>query len=223
MMNKNMFYLLYAILIIKFLIFGCQKVIQEPKKAVVNFIIGEVKLDNQPAKIGETVKNQSIITTGANSIAEIKFGKHSGIQIRENSKVEVKMDQSGWNIVTYKGAILNLIEPGTKFKLHGPSSVIAIRGTIFYVHCYEDHTQYICTCNGVIDIEDGQQVNKTVSASHHKGYTVNKSDTGQVFVSAPMKEHTDLEIFEFMYRIEHSSEFDGSEINFNENKKAGLF
>lgn len=205
--NKKIVNLIFTtILIIQFLLIGCQKVIEKPQIATVNFIIGEVNIDGQPAKISQVVKSQSIITTGANSVAEIKFGNHSGSQIRENSKVEVKLDQSGWDVVAHKGAVLNVIQPGSNFKLRGPASVIAIRGTIFYVHSYEDSTQYICTCNGIIDIEDDQQVNKTVAASHHQGYAVVKSDTGQTFLSEPMKEHTDLEIFEFMYRIEHGTD-----------------
>ncbi|MEJ2544338.1 MAG: FecR domain-containing protein [Calditrichaceae bacterium] len=206
MKNRRVYYPLNPVLIILLSLVACQKIVEIPQTATVNFIIGEVNIDGQPAKIGEIVNNGSIITTGVNSVAEIKFGKHSGTQIRENSRVKVKLDQEKWDVIAYQGAVLNVIEPGSNFKLRGPSSVIAIRGTIFYVHSYDDSTQYICTCNGIIDIEDNQQVNKTVAASHHEGYNVVKSDTGQTFTSESMKEHSDLEIFEFMYRIEHGSD-----------------
>ena len=139
-------------------------------------------------------------------MAEVRLGKHSGTQIRENGKVEIAASEAGWDVIAHQGAVLNLVKPGTKFNLKGPSAVIAIRGTIFYVNTYKESTQYICTCNGKIDILDDTNVNKTVSASHHESYTANVADIGQSLEPTPMKEHTDLEIFEFMYRIEHPSE-----------------
>ena len=138
----------------------------------------------------------------------MRLGKHSGTQIREKSKVEIANDNSSWGIIVHQGAVLNLVKPGTNFNVKGPAAVIAVRGTIFYTNIYEDSTQYICTCNGSIAILDDANINKTVSASHHEGYTAALSDKGQTLEPTPMKEHTDLEIFEFMYRIEHPSETD---------------
>ena len=194
------------IIVIYFLITGCQKTVTViPPKAVVQFIVGDVTIDNQPAAIGQVVNNNAIITTGASSMVEVRLGKHSGTQIRENSKARISNSASGWAVKSYQGAALNIIQPGNHYRFNGPSSVIAVRGTIFYVHSYEDSTQYICTCNGSIDIKDGQHINKTVSAPHHEGYTATESASGQTFEPTEMKEHNDVEIFEFMYRIEHGS------------------
>lgn len=205
----NRFLVIGLMINIQILILGCQKVVVEkPEEAILQFIIGEVNVNGQPAKINQIIKSNSIITTGANSVAEVRLGKHSGTQIRENGKVEIAAAESGWNVIAHRGSVLNLVNPGTRYKLRGPAAVIAVRGTIFYVNAYEDSTQYICTCNGKIDIIDNSNINKTVSASHHEGYTATLSDTGQSLESTPMKEHTDLEIFEFMYRIEHPSEIE---------------
>ncbi|MEJ2053085.1 MAG: FecR domain-containing protein [Calditrichaceae bacterium] len=200
--------LIFPVLMFSFLFNNCEKIVPEKSlQATVQFIIGDAQVDNQPAKIGQKIKNQSIISTGDNSMIEIRMGKYSGSQIRENSRVRIIMDKSGWNIHSYRGAALSLIQPGTNFKIEGPSSVIAVRGTIFYVHSYDDSSQYICTCNGTVDILNDTTLNKTVSAYHHEGYVATRSDGSQILEAAPMKEHTDLEIFDFMYRLERAGEF----------------
>lgn len=203
------FIILSLTLVFQFLWFGCQKItVEKQEEATLQFIIGEVNVNGQPAKINQIIKSNSIIVTGAQSIAEVRLGKHSGTQIRENSKVEIAVGGLGWDVIVYQGAVLNLVKPGTNLNVRGPAAVIAIRGTIFYTNTYEDSTQYICTCNGSIAILDDANINKTVSASHHEGYTAALSDEGQTLEPTPMKEHSDLEIFEFMYRIEHHSETD---------------
>ena len=203
------FIILSLTLVFQFLWFGCQRItVEKQEEATLQFIIGDVNVNGQSAQINQIIKSNSIIETGLQSIAEVRLGKHSGTQIREKSKVEIANSDSGWDIIAHQGAVLNLIKPGTNFNVRGPAAVIAVRGTIFYTNTYEDSTQYICTCNGSIAILDDVNINKTISASHHEGYTAVLSNEGQTLEPTPMKEHSDLEIFEFMYRIEHPSETD---------------
>jgi hypothetical protein len=96
--------------------------------------------------------------------------------------------------------------PGSSYQLEGPAALIAIRGAIFYAHCYEDGSQYICTCNGTLDISSEGKELREVSAFHHEPYTVLPGGEQDHMQPAEMKEHTDLEIFEFMYRIEKGSQ-----------------
>jgi hypothetical protein len=194
-----------TIILLTLFLFSCEKKpVPEDQTARLNFILGDVTIDNLPCKIGQILNKHSFVTTGEESTAEIKIGSGSGIQIRENSKAEIVNDENGWNVISHKGAILSLLQKGTRYKIKSPAAVMAVRGTIFYIHTYEDSTEYICTCNGTIDILHNEQITKTVSASHHEGYTASKTETGQDLKEAPMKEHTDLEIFEFMYRLENS-------------------
>ena len=181
-----------------------KKEVLSDQTARLNFILGDVTIDNLPCKIGQILNKHSIVTTGKESIAEIKIGKSSGIQIRENSRAELMNTKKSWEVLSHKGAILSLLQKGTHYRIKSPSAVMAVRGTIFYIHTYEDSSEYICTCNGTVDIMHNESITKTVSASHHEGYTASKTETGQDLEEAPMKEHTDLEIFEFMYRLEQS-------------------
>jgi hypothetical protein len=182
---------------------GCkQEIDSKPQKAILSFIIGDVLVDDLPGKINQEIKSETTIATGEKSRAEIRIGTGSGIQIRENSKVKLIKDQNRWKTEVTAGAVLNLFRPGSKYQLNGPAAVIAIRGTIFYVNCYADGSQYVCTCNGTIGISSEGKGLSEVSASHHKPYTIIPSDEGVHLQPAEMKEHNDVEIMEFMYRVE---------------------
>ncbi len=183
------------------ILFACQTE-KQPDLATpqLSFFIGDVKVDDQNARLGTKLVNNSIITTGDKSLAEVKLGTSTAFQVRENAIASIVNKDGNWEVHAQQGAILNLVQRGTVYKHRGPSAVIAVRGTIFYVNCYDDSTQYICTCNGSIEISDGIQT-KDVSASHHEPYLIKKTENGIIFEPAPMKEHDDLEIFEFMYRV----------------------
>jgi len=182
---------------------GCQQKSEKHlQEARLNYLVGQVIVNNQAGKIGQNLPEGSTITTGDESLAEIKIGLYSGTQLREQSDAQIVLTQSGYEIIATRGAMLNLVRKGQTYLHRGPVAVIAVRGTIFYVNCYNDSVQYICTCNGTIGISDGNGADKLISGTHHNPYLVTKSDTGIVFKPDVMKEHDDIEIFEFMYRTE---------------------
>jgi hypothetical protein len=184
---------------------GCKEqvtIVDQTAKLI--FVLNEVQVNNKPAKLGQIIPTDALITTGKESYAEIRMGAQAGIQVRENSKVQISLGQKGWDVVSHKGAALSLVRKGSKYRLRSPAAVMAVRGTIFYVNTYNDSTQYICTCNGTVDINHDNVTSKSVSASHHEGYSVVKTETGHVLEPTAMKEHDDLQIFEFMYRLDQS-------------------
>jgi hypothetical protein len=200
-------WIIYATLVILLMQYGCkQEIEQEPQKAILSFILGEVQVDGQPGKLNQEIKNAMTIVTGEKSRAEIRIGTGSGIQVRQNSEVKIITDQYQWKTEVTQGAVLNLFRPSSNYQLRGPAGVIAVRGTIFYVNCYADGSQYVCTCNGTVGISSDEKEIKQVSASHHEGYTLLPSGAENIPQPTEMKEHNDLEIFEFMYRIERGGE-----------------
>jgi ferric-dicitrate binding protein FerR (iron transport regulator) len=191
-----------AILILTFL-YGCKQNLElTPQKAILSFIIGEVLIDGQPATLNQEIKSQMTISTGEKSRAEVRIGTGSGIQVRENSNVKLVTEQSQWTTEVTEGAVLNLFRPGSRYQLRSPAGVIAIRGTIFYVHHYPDGSQYVCTCNGTTGISTEGNELREVSAFHHQPYMLIPAETVTQIQPAEMQEHNDVEIFEFMYRIE---------------------
>jgi hypothetical protein len=198
---------IFSVFLILVILSGCkQKLESKPEKAILSYIIGEVMLDGQPGTLNQEIKSETTIETGDQSRAEIRIGTGSGIQVRQNSNVKLIKDQDQWKTEVTEGAVLNLFRPGSRYQLRGPAGVIAIRGTIFYVHCYNDSTQYVCTCNGTVGIDSEGMELQEVSASHHKPYTIISSDENAHLEAAEMKEHNDVEIFDFMYRIERERE-----------------
>ncbi len=180
-------------------LYSCKQ--DEPQISIeeskIFFILGDVKINGEKAKLNQQLANNDRITTGPKSRAEIILGTHSAVQVRENANIRVINENNNWEVKTNQGAVLSIVQRGRKYKVNGPSAVAAVRGTIFYVNTMEDGSQYICTCNGVIDIEYQQNI-KTVSAAHHQPYLVStKTEMEQDM----MKGHTDEEIFEFMFSL----------------------
>ena len=138
------------------------------------------------------------IETGPFSSAEFKFGKETGIQIREKSVVELVKEADVWKPKVLQGAVLNIVEKGYKYKLATLAGVIAVRGTIFYTNVLNENETYICACNGSIDINVGETTLKSVSAPHHNAHILGKDNQ---LTPSEMAYHTDLEIFDVMYRL----------------------
>jgi len=190
-----------------FCLYCCrEKQADKAQKAVLTFILGEVQVAGKTAGLNQEIQGGMAIVTGEKSRAEIKLGQSSGIQIREKSQVKLLLQNDQWRTEVIHGAVLNLLRPHSKYQLSGPAGVIAVRGTIFYVNCYEDGTQYVCTCNGSVDILIGDTMLREVTSSHHEPYTLIPTAHGTVLKPSEMKEHTDPEIFEFLYRMEREKE-----------------
>lgn len=196
----------YCIPLVAFILMtGCwTDVDQKPENLQILFFLGDVNINGKVAVLNQVVEDGSIIETGPQSLAEFKIEGRGGFQVRENGRVEIKRDDKGWASKVERGAVLSLLRPGTSYRLTGTAAVMAVRGTIFYTHCYDDSTQYTCTCNGTVELsEDGSFLRK-VTASHHEPYLIRKTGAGPEVEPAPMKEHDDVQIFEFMYRLERN-------------------
>ena len=185
---------------------GCKQ--EQPvvvESARLFYLIGDVQVNGQAAQLNQILNNRDIIKTGEESSAEILIGKQTGAQIRANSLAVLVIENNTWEIDTKQGAVLSLVEKGKRYRVKSPSAVAAVRGTIFYTNAYADSSFYVCTCNGSVDIQF-EDVTKSVSAAHHKGYSVVQDDSDKHLLSAGMKEHTDLEIFDFMYRLDQAQD-----------------
>ena len=182
-----------------------QKVVVENITPKVHFLIGEVNINGNPAKYGYTIQDGDIIETGSKSYLEAYFGKQSAVRIREESRVVFNIsDKIVLNV--QKGKVLNILEKKSKYTVKTPTAVAAVRGTIFFASVLDEKRTYFCACNGTIAIEDNQhkELNK-LSSSHHMPniYELENDDVG--ISDAGMQEHTDLEIFEFMYRLDQAT------------------
>jgi hypothetical protein len=167
----------------------------------VHYLIGDVNINGSVVKINQEIKNGDVVETGAESYLEANFGKQSAFRIREDSRVAINLtDQLSLDV--QKGKVLNILEKRSSYLVRTPAAVAAVRGTIFFVNVVDDDNSYFCACNGTISIEDFNKHELTrLSSGHHQPAVFNKQN---IMNEAGMADHDDLEIFEFMYRLDNA-------------------
>ena len=170
----------------------------------VFFAIGDVTINGQAAKIGQQINDGDVVETGVESYLEAKFGKQSAFRIRKESKVVFNIDDQV-TLSVEKGNVLNILEKKSRYLVRTPSAVAAVRGTIFCVSVINDNKTYFCACNGTIVIEDDHQKEMTtLSSAHHQPNYVERNENELSLSDAGMIDHDDLEIFDFMYRLDQA-------------------
>lgn len=136
---------------------GCAKV--EDEYATVMFLIGSVTKNNVSVEIGETIKENDRLVTGAQSSCDLKIGE-SIIRIKENSTVLISQ-------LTRKGAAENtalgldvgkmLCKPkklmkDESFLVKTPTAVAGVRGTKFTVEADTMKTTRIKVYDGKVKV-----------------------------------------------------------------------
>lgn len=111
--------------------------------------IGEVG-DWVPAEVGMKLTKNDSIKTGPESWADLRVGMVGGVKIKENS--EVKLSELSSNPDGSENVILYMtvgdmlvdargIPKGTSFQVHTPTTVAAVRGTIYNVKIVGERTE----------------------------------------------------------------------------------
>ncbi|MCB9057917.1 MAG: FecR domain-containing protein [Calditrichae bacterium] len=202
---KNIIVFVCAIFIFNACDYTYQQNEETPEsKAIIYFSLGDATVNNTKVKIGQEIKDNDIIKTGHESYVEVKFGKQSGFRIREESEVLIHL-KDAFSLDVKKGKVLNILEKKSRYSVRTPAAVAAVRGTIFFVAAMNADSSYFCACNGTISIEnlDGTSL-KQLSSSHHQANFCEENNGNPALSEAGMFEHTDLEIFEFMYRLDNA-------------------
>ena len=177
-------------------------VLHAEEEGIMHFLSGKVRVNGEKATVGMVIHKGVTVETGPESVAEIRYGHETSLRIREKSSVKIDRTAKAYRILLAHGTILNLVKRNSEFEVRTPNTIAGARGTIFFVHVLDDTSAYICTCNGTVDLRDGERVLKTVSASHHRPYRI-YGKPGQIAMEDQgMMMHTDVEIFEMRYRME---------------------
>jgi hypothetical protein len=127
---------------------------------------GDVKWSK--AKYKTPIYDQDKIKTAKKTRCEVTFETKKVMRIGEKSIVEVRKDDAGEDEVEMKSgfAWLSIFLPKgkTKLNMRTPSSVCAIRGTVYRLECDENHTSYRCY-EGTIAVRPFEKDGKTLSDS----------------------------------------------------------
>ena len=127
------------LVMVSLFLIGCsQETVDE--YAIVMFSIGDVSKNSIPVEIGDIVKEQDIINTGADAFCDVRIGS-SIIRIKQNSKLTFsallhKNNSENTSISLDVGKMLckpKRLLKNESFMVKTPTAVAAVRGTQFIV------------------------------------------------------------------------------------------
>jgi hypothetical protein len=165
---------------------------------------GDVRVNDQSANLGTTIKPGDTVQTGTNSEVIFVVNTHSMI-LRGDSKLVIEgptvPDTSvtgyiigGLRMLT--GKLLS-VSRNSPMQVRTATSTIGIRGTGFYVEADPEQT-YFCTCYGSTEVtsNDDPESREQVVATHHDRplYIVKDGGKGNNIRNAPFLNHTDQEL-----------------------------
>ncbi len=139
---------------------NCSKIIEEQEEfATITFFVGEVKKNNADVQIGDILKENDMILTGANSSCDLKIGD-SMIRIKENSKLlvsQILRKEKTENVMLGLDVGKMLCKPkklmkNESFLIKTPTAVAGVRGTLFTVEADKKKTTRIKVYNGKVSV-----------------------------------------------------------------------
>lgn len=164
---------------------------------------GDVLINGNNATTRSLVKPGDKLITGDNSSAIFVVGKDA-FSIGENSELELDGELiENTNPVVRAFSLLSgkllTVFGKTGHKVTTSQTTIGIRGTGVYLEAEANRT-YMCTCYGVVDVSANADPSQTttVTSRHHDQplyiYGDNSHRSDKLITTAPMKNHTDMEL-----------------------------
>ncbi len=115
----------------------CGKQTDAPLTGRITFMSGDVTINGKDGAFGAAVTVGDTIATGAKSLAVVQFGETAVVNLKENTqlKIDALMAEKHGDTITIHqkiGSTFNKIaRKGSKYSVHTPTSVAAVRGTNF--------------------------------------------------------------------------------------------
>lgn len=138
----------------------CSKIIEEQEEfATITFFVGEVKKNGGDVQIGDILKENDLILTGANSSCDLRIGD-SMVRVKENSKLlvsQILRNEKTENVVLGLDVGKMLCRPkklmkNESFLIRTPTAVAGVRGTLFTVEADKKKTTRIKVYNGKVSV-----------------------------------------------------------------------
>jgi len=178
------------------------------RTGVLEYIQGEVFINNQLGSIGDSVNSDDIIKTGANSYCEIVFGERNLFRLEDNTITQIDWAKS--EVQLSQGAIgavftnLNrFITPDRNFIVSTPSVAAGVRGTVFYIKIENPQNTYLCICNGELDLTESYN-GIVISSGHHQAYRFSNREGTLSYAPAPLLYHDDPKMESIADKIDYS-------------------
>jgi hypothetical protein len=161
--------------------------------ATVVTLIGQVSLltDNGPwiLNVNDTVLPGKVIITGPDGYARLRVADGSTFEVFQNSKTVFRRSPQNWSDILdvivgrVKVHIQKLGNQPNHNRVHTPTAVISVRGTIFDVVVEEDDITYVSVDEGLVAV-----VNRTASGGER---LLNPGESIRVFPGQPLARKAD--------------------------------
>lgn len=153
---------------------------------------GDVRLNGQPARLGQLVTPGDTVSTGPDGEAIYIIGQDVYLQ-RDRSRVSLAGDALRSGLRVINGKLLSVFAKGER-QIRVPTATIGIRGTACYIEASADQV-YFCLCYGTAEVtaaSDPAQV-RTITTRHHDS-PFNLNADANFMQAAPVINHTDAEL-----------------------------
>jgi len=165
-------------------------------KGNIDYLEGNVSLNNTPAEFGSEVRTGDIIKTGSNSSCDIVFNKGNILHMESDTILQINWNKSTLNlkegsIASVFNKLNKVIGVNEQFQIITPTATAGIRGTSFYIKVEDEFNTYICTCNGSLILSGNGIDNFASTSKHHKAYRFTKSGNKVQVKSAGLLYHDD--------------------------------
>ncbi|MBN2535509.1 MAG: FecR domain-containing protein [Spirochaetales bacterium] len=188
MYRKSSIILLFLLL----LVFSCNKKSDQADpaitEAIMEFMEGEVSINDKKAETGEKIENKSIVSTGENSFCEIVFDNKNIIKIQDNTLFKLDFSKVHKSIDLKQGTLISVLKKlavladSDSFTITTPAAILGVRGTSFFVKA-DPVATYICICNGIVTVSDAENnSSEIIKSKHHSGrlFTALATPTTQI-------------------------------------------
>jgi hypothetical protein len=176
---------------------------------VVNFVLGEVKVNDRPVSTGDYLFYGDILKTGNSSACEFKVGNQNIFRIRSNTKATlyfIKIKNEA-RIELETGSLAAVVKNkkvwGKDLIINTPLLTAGVRGTSFFTRVENPQSTYFCTCNGTIHLKDKNGENsKKITFAHHGAVRYFFGEKGIHTEQAKLLYHNDRDMEELAGKID---------------------
>ena len=169
----------------------------------ISFILGEVVIINPdsseeaPAEMNSIIRTGDRIVTAEESRCEIKLKDESVIRLGENTEFDVSdvtlkenslQGKAGLNRGSLWNNLIKLKTGDKNIRVKTPTSVMAVRGTVFRVEAQGDTSTSLLVYDGVVDVNLSEEVAKAV------GQIQDRKPGPPKAISGPKKVHGPYEV-----------------------------
>lgn len=164
---------------------GSQPTGKKIAEAKITFLRGQVKVNEQRARLGQSVKAGDNIQVAKKSGAVVQFGKGALISLSSNTAISVnqllKNNKLNVHLSQRSGSTFSKIIPGrAKYQISSPTAVAGVRGTSFQMKMNGKKDATITLLKGKVTVKN--QVRKSakeVKLTKGKKVTINSKSGKQ--------------------------------------------